>query len=221
MPTGSGDLQRAAGVRLPAHIGHVGQGTGPERLHRQFGGRCFLAAVERRAHLKQRACGEGFDVLGNRRFGTVGKRHDQPSPCLRGRQRRGQHAIDAAQLAGKRKLAEEFVIAQGLAVDLPAGSQDAEGDRQIEPSAFLRQIGRRQIDGNAPCGEFELRAKQRGTYAFARFAHCRFGQAHHLGGGETAGEMHFHPNFGRVHPHACTAVHQRQTHGGWPSLRER
>ncbi len=71
-------------------------------------------------------------------FGTVGERDDQPSPGLRGRQRRGQHAVDTTQLAGKRKLAEEFVIGQGLAVDLPAGSQDAEGDRQIEPAAFFR-----------------------------------------------------------------------------------
>lgn len=85
-----------------------------------------------------RARGEGFDVLGDGGFGTVGERDDQPSPGLRGRQRRGQHAVDAAQLAGQRKLAEEFVISQGLAVDLPAGSQDAEGDRQVEPAAVLR-----------------------------------------------------------------------------------
>lgn len=76
-------------------------------------------------------------MSGDGRLGAVGQRHDQAPPGLRGGQGRRQHPIDAAQLAGEGQLAEEFVVVQGLAVDLPAGRKDAERDRQVEAPAVL------------------------------------------------------------------------------------
>lgn len=134
---GCSNFQRAASMRLAAHVGHVGQRARAERLHRQFGGGRLLGAIERGTDFQQRARGEGFDVAGDGGLCTVGQRHDQAAAGLRRCQGGGQHAIDTAQLAGQGEFAEKFVLGQGLPVDLPAGGQDAECDRQIETAAFL------------------------------------------------------------------------------------
>lgn len=38
---------------------------------------------------------------------------------------------------------------RALGVDLAAGGEDAQGDRQVEAPGILRQIGRREIDGES------------------------------------------------------------------------
>jgi hypothetical protein len=65
------------------------------------------------------------------------------------RQAHGQRAAHRAQLARQRQLAGKFMAGQLARVDLPAGGQDAQRDRQVEAARILGQVGRRQVDGDA------------------------------------------------------------------------
>ena len=56
------------------------------------------------------------------------------------------------------------------------------GVRQVEAAAFLRQVGRREVDRDAARGEIETRSAQGGAYAVAGFLHLGIG--------------HFHPRWG-------------------------
>ena len=98
-------------------------------------------------------------MLRQRRLLGVAGGEDQAALGV-GRGNRGrQGTIDGAQLTGQRQLADELVVGQGLAVDLTAGGQDAECDRQVEAATLLGQVGRGQIDGDAARRVIKLRAE--------------------------------------------------------------
>ncbi|MNI43862.1 hypothetical protein D3C73_982050 [compost metagenome] len=106
-------------------------------------------------------------MLGQRRLGRVSRRHDQDAPRFGGGNGGGQRTGHRAQLAGQAQLAEELVLQQRLRIDLATGSEDAQGNREVITSAFLRQVGGRQVQGDAPLREIEARAEQGRPYALA------------------------------------------------------
>ena len=165
-----GDLQGTPRPRLPTHVAQVRRLAFDHR-HR-FRTRQGLLARQRRADFQQRPRDDDIGGGNERGLGAVGLGHDQPSLRFRGRDRRRQHAVHGAQLAGQPKLAEELHFAQGVVGQLPARREDAEGDRQVEPPAALGQVRRRQVDGDAAVGEGELRALQCGAHAVLGFAHA-------------------------------------------------
>ncbi len=55
-----------------------------------------------------------------------------------------------ARRAVQRKLAQEKGVGQLLGPDLLGGGQDAYGDWQVVGGAFFAQVGRGQVDGDAP-----------------------------------------------------------------------
>ena len=64
-------------------------------------------------------------------------------------------------------------------------------------------------------GKFELRALDRRAHAVLGLAHRRLRAGRRSTcDGRPPAEVHFHPHGGRAHAGACTAVHERQTHGG-------
>lgn len=147
VPAGRRDFQRPARLQLPAHIAQVGNAD----RHRGGGhSRWQRAAFKGAADFQQSACDAYVGMLGQRRLFTVGRSHDQapaiPGGCDRGR----QDTVYTAQLAGEGQLAQEFVLVQGLRIDLATGGEDAERNGQIESAAFLGQIGGSQVDGDPP-----------------------------------------------------------------------
>lgn len=151
-------------------------------------------------------------MFGQGGLGGIARRHHQDAPGLGGGNRRRQRAADRTQFAGQAQLAEELVTQQRLRFNLAAGGEDAQRDGKVVAAAFLGQVGRGQVQGDAPLREIEARAEQGGTHALARLAHAGFGQADDLGDRQAAGEVHFHPHQWGIDPGAGTAVDQRQAH---------
>jgi hypothetical protein len=79
--------------------------------------------------------------------------------------------------------------------DLARGSEDAEGDRQIEAAGFLRQIGRSEVDRDALAGKFEARVLQRRPHPITRFLDFGIGQPDHGHAWQTTRQMHLDRNF--------------------------
>ncbi len=71
------------------------------------------------------------------------------------------------QFTGQAKLAQEFVLQQRLWIDLAAGRQNAQGNRQVLVATFLGQVGGRKVQGDAPLREVKACTEQGGTHALA------------------------------------------------------
>jgi hypothetical protein len=67
-------------------------------------------------------------------------------------QRHGQCTTHGPQLPRQGEFAGEFMAGEPPGLDLAAGRQDAEGDREVEAAGILRQVGRRQVDRDALVG---------------------------------------------------------------------
>jgi hypothetical protein len=65
------------------------------------------------------------------------------------RQRQRQRAAHRAQFARPATARRQIRQAASRGVDLAAGRQDAQRDRQVEAARILGQVGRRQVDGDA------------------------------------------------------------------------
>ncbi len=147
---GRGNLERAPRVLLAAQIGEVRAIGLSDCLRR-------LRRLEQRPHAAGETCDfpqvpgtEYPAALRKRRFGEVALGQDDAVPGARALQRRRQHAADCVQVAAQRQLAVEFGPVERPLRQLRRRDQDADCDRQVEPPAFLRQVGRREIDGDVP-----------------------------------------------------------------------
>ena len=68
----------------------------------------------------------------------------------------------------------------------------AERDRQIVVAAFLRQIGGREIDGDAAGRQRQARGDHRRAYPLARFGDGLVGQADNGEGRQSRRDLHLH-----------------------------
>ena len=93
---------------------------------------------------------------------------------------------------------DQLVGVGGTGQQLPAGDQDADRDREVEAAALLGQIGGCQVDGDAPCREFETAVQQRAAHAVAAFLHGLFRQADDIEGRQAVGEMGFDADQRRI-----------------------
>ena len=59
-------------------------------------------------------------------------------------------------------------------------------------ASFLRQIGGREIDGDAAGRQREARCDQRGADALARFRHGLVGEADDMESGQARRDLHLH-----------------------------
>ena len=136
----------------------------------------------------------------------------EPSPRPRASRQR-QRAAHRPQLAGQTQLAGKFIALQRRRVDLSVGGQDAQRDRQVEAPRILRQLGRRQVDGDALVGrEGQAALQQRRAHALTRFLDLRVGQANEREAGQAVGQMHFHLHRWRGHAIQSAAHHHGQSH---------
>ncbi len=106
-------------------------------------------------------------MLGQRSLGGIARRHHQDASGFGRRNRGRQRPRHRPQLAGQAKLAQELVLKQRLRIDLAAGRKDAQRNRQIVAATLLGQIGRREVQGDAPLWKIEARTEQGGTHALA------------------------------------------------------
>ena len=126
----------------------------------------------------------------------------------------GQRAAYRAQLPRERQLSRKFPAGQPRGIDLPAGRQDAQGNRQVKTPTVFGQIGWREIDGDALVGgEFQPAVGNRTAHALPRLFDFNLGQPHQSEAGQSVGQMHFHGDRRRLQPQKRPALHAGQTHG--------
>ena len=70
-----------------------------------------------------------------------------------------------SQLAGERELAVELCLRERRLGHLSGGGEDPHGNREVVTAAFLRQVGGRQVDGDASRREVEARIEDGGADA--------------------------------------------------------
>ena len=154
MAAGGGNLERALGGLLTFHVLQVG------RLNRVFG----KLRHRRAQHLDafhvvdegdERWRGDDVGAAGPGSFRAAFCRANEPSLRGRGRQRRRQHARHRRHLGVQRKLAKCRIAGQFVRRQHTHHAQKSECDGQIVMAAFLGQIRRREIDGNALIGQRE------------------------------------------------------------------
>ncbi len=96
------------------------------------------------------------------------------------------------------------VWSNAVAGNLAGSNQQPDGDRKIVGRAFLAQIGRRQVDGNAPVRKREAGVLHRGLNAFAAFLHGGIRQADNNKRRHAVGYVHFRLDHGAVETDHCT-----------------
>jgi len=74
------------------------------------------------------------------------------------RQAHREGAAHGAQFAAQGQLTRELPARQPRGVDLAAGREDAERDRQVEAARVLGQVGRREVDRTTLCS-IDIRAR--------------------------------------------------------------
>ena len=174
---GSGDLQRALGRFLALHVAQVGRGScrlrHPRHRRRQHAG--ALHVIDQRDQRRRRqyvhAAREG-------RFRSVGGGTDQSTIAFRCRQRRGQHAGHRRHRRIQRQLPQRHIVRHLAGRDHPHRRQQPQRNGQIVMRAFLGQIGRRQIDGDALERQRQADGGQRRAYPLPAFRHRLVGQPH-------------------------------------------
>jgi hypothetical protein len=81
---------------------------------------------------------------------------------------------------------------------LSRGGEDAERDRQVEAPAFLAQLGRCEVDRDAPRWKLEARVHERRANAVAALLHFGVGKADDGERRQAVGEVHLDRNLGRA-----------------------
>jgi hypothetical protein len=160
-------------------------------------------------HIVQMRAERGHvDARNQRRFRRAFQRHVDLRHALAAPDRRrmvtrraADHREGAAhrtQRAGQRKLAREFAMRERFSGNLPACGENAERDRQVETVGLFREIGWREIDGDATDGKVGAAVLERGAHALAAFADFEIGQADDGKRRQPVGEMDFDDDFGRA-----------------------
>ena len=119
--------------------------------------------------LDQRIGRDDLDVgAGPGGFRAAGRRADQAFLARIGADRSRQHARDRRDRAVETEFAEHRETGQRVRRDRADRRHQAERNRQIVMAAFLRQVGGREVDGDAPRRQREPRGDQRRAHPLAR-----------------------------------------------------
>ena len=153
-------------------------------------------------------------------FGAARRQHPGPSLVIcRHAQGHGQGTAHRAQLTRQGQLAGKHMLPQRDFIQLPAGSQDTDGNGQVKPTRVFGQIGRGQVDDDALIGGKVQAAVLDGrAHPFAGFAHLGVGQADQGEAGQAVGHVHLDRDAGRFHAQNRAAVHLCEPHLGLPVL---
>ena len=108
-----------------------------------------------------------------------------PRPAARAAIAAGSTPGTRLQRAVERQLAQHDVARDAFARHHAHRCQKAKRDRQVVVAAFLGEVGRREVDGDALRRQGKAERAEGGAHTLAAFAHRLVGQADH-GKGEIA-----------------------------------
>ena len=164
MAAGRGDLERALGRGLPAHVREVAVRlrVGPIGPRRSGVPKLVAVAEDDRDRVGERLDGVQIEPVDERRLARVHARHDHPgeSGVARGQHHR-QDAAHGAHAAVEREFAERDELLQREPIDLFVDRDQRERDRQLERRAFLADVGRREVDEQSPRRKREAAVEDR------------------------------------------------------------
>ena len=204
---GGCDFHRALGGALAFHVGEVRAVLGRRDFARAHAlqarrvaiARCLCIGWQKVLHHVEQMFGAVDLCIGNERgfFGAGRGKHLFEIGRVLGlradRQTRGERAAHRTQRSRERQLARELVARKAAAVDLPAGREDAHGDRQVETPGILGQIGGRKVHDDLLVGrKLQSRVLQRRAHPLARLLDFDVRQAHQREAGKPVGQMHLH-----------------------------
>ena len=119
----------------------------------------------------------------------------------------GQNAGDRAQPAVQCQLSQGRIFAQFLLGQHTHFAEQAKGDGQVEMAAFLEEIRRRQVDGDALGRQRQPEGAEGRAHPFAALRHRFVRQADHGKGGQARGHLDLD-----VHVHHLDALEGDRMH---------
>ncbi len=192
MPAGGGNFQRPLDVLLAHNLGEVWAGLAAPLGGPGWGGRNLLAALQVVQQVAYRFHRIHGGPLGQGCLGGVFCRDiEHTHPRAGSGHRHGQDAGNRPQRAGQGQLPHKGSLRRrGLHHTL--GGEDAQKDGQIIDCALLTQGRRGQVDGDAGDREFRAAGLDGSAYTLPGLLDCRVRQAHHVKGGQSAGQRALH-----------------------------
>jgi len=140
--------------------------------------------------------------LHQRGFALVGLRQQQgPCPMSLGCQGEGHRSAYRSQFTPQAQLSSAPDPVQPCGIQLPAGCQHGQGDRQVEGGAFLAQIRRGQVHDHPSEGHAQMAVADGCPHALSRFLDGCIRQAHHLQPREPGRNIHLHGDSPGLKPH--------------------
>ena len=201
VPPGRRDLQRPFGALLTLDLAQVGDAVA--RPHcAGFRPPKHLGALEMVDQSDQGARGQHRHLPGPGGLGAIGLGTDQAQPHGVHRHRRGQGPADRGDPSVQPQLPHRRPARQHVRRDHPHGGQQGQGDRQVEMTALLGQVGRGHVDDD-PLGRKRQADPGKGPpHPLAALRHRLVGQADDGEGRLVARrqlmDLHIHPP--GIHP---------------------
>ena len=199
MATGRRDFERPLGAFLAFHIRKIGKQA---RLLRPRGlGRGeHLAALEMIDQRQQCARRQHIEIPGPGGFRANLFRTDDANPARDRPEGRGQYPGDFRQLPVQRQFAKHQISGDFLRRKHPHLHQDPDGDRQIVVTAFLDDVGRGKIDGDALWRQGKTKRTQRRPDPVLALVHGLGRKADDGKGGQPVAHMHLNIDIEGIHP---------------------
>jgi hypothetical protein len=189
---GGGDLERALGALLALDVFEVDQravGLADLRLRAAE----HLCAADVIGELDQRGGGDDLHLRARPSgFRAAGGGADEAFAARIGADRRRQDARDRGDRAVERELAQHGEARERIRRNGADRRHQAERDGEVVVAAFLRQVGRREVDGDAPRRQGEARGDQRRAHALARLRHRLVWQTDDIERREPWRHLHLH-----------------------------
>ena len=193
MPAGRGDLERALGALLALDVAQVEQRWLRRSCTFGCGRDSTCVPLKWLAIWISELRRDDLDVgAGPGRLRAAGRRTDQALVARIGADRRRQHARDRRDRAVEAEFAEHGEAGQRIRRDRADRRHQAERDRQIVMAAFLRQVGGREIDGDAPRRQRQPGGDQRRAHPLAGLGHRLVGQADDGERRQSRRDLHLH-----------------------------
>ena len=149
-------LERALDVLLASNHGQLGRLLA--RRRRRARRAVHAPRLRPLANFGERAEAAHLDRLGEPRLGDVrGRDYGGGDAQVRAHRDQRKHAVDVAQVAVERELAEQRHLFEPVG-HLLRGDEDRDRDRQVVERPLLAHVGRREVYGDAAQREFDQQA---------------------------------------------------------------
>lgn len=189
VPAGHGDLERALGGFLSAHIAQILHARTVDQLARR-GARQRLAALEVIDQLDQRARRQDRQIAARPgRFRPARFGADEAAAAFGGQHRRGQGARARRDRAVQAQLAHRQIVLPGLGRQHAERDHQPDRDGQVVMGTLLGPVGRGEIDDQPLGGERQADGGEGGAYALAALGHGLVGEPDDVEGGLAAGDL--------------------------------